>query len=103
MSLTPQQMQDTIQEFQENLALSGLSVEEIARDLHTTDEKIQRILHLQQRALEDPWIVKEYLTEKIEAVGKMPVPFTALAGDYHQYWFLNAGKIDKRKLSRGNS
>lgn len=103
MSLTQQQKLDTILEFQENMALANLTIEAIADDFQATPEKVARILQLQQHSLEDPWIIKEYLTAKVEAAGQTPVLFTALAGDYHQYWFLDSQKISQMKLSPGNS
>ncbi|MGO3792655.1 MAG: DUF2316 family protein, partial [Enterococcus gilvus] len=36
MSLTPQEMQHTKEEFKENVKRTGLSLEQIAADLHTT-------------------------------------------------------------------
>ncbi|MEO1772100.1 DUF2316 family protein [Candidatus Enterococcus ferrettii] len=103
MSLTQQQKLDTILEFQENMSLANLTIEAVAEDFQVAPEKITRILQLQQNSIEDPWILKEYLAKKVEEAGQVPVPFTALVGDYHQYWFLNTRKIDKMKLSRGNA
>lgn len=102
MSLTQQQKLDTILEFQENMSLANLTIESVAEDFRVPPEKISRILQLQQNSIEDPWILKEYLTKKVEEAGQAPVPFTALAGDYHQYWFLDTETIDKMKLSSGN-
>ncbi|EQC0747211.1 DUF2316 family protein, partial [Listeria monocytogenes] len=39
---------------------------------------------------------------KVAEVGKTPVPFTALSGDYHRYWFLDGEEIDSGILSIGN-
>ncbi|MBC2317525.1 DUF2316 family protein [Listeria booriae] len=102
MSLTQQQVTDTIREFQQNLAISEWSVEQIAAELQTSSEKINRILHLEQHSIEDPWILKEFLEQQINKSGKTAVPLTALKGDYHQYWFLKAKKIDKMQLSKGD-
>ncbi|MBC1316273.1 DUF2316 family protein [Listeria booriae] len=102
MSLTQQQVTDTIREFQQNLAISEWSVDQIAAELQTSSEKINRILHLEQQSIEDPWILKEFLEQQIKKSGKSAVPFTALKGDYRQYWFLNAKKIDKMQLSKGD-
>lgn len=98
MSLTVEQQENTIEEFKENVALTGLTTEQIALDLHTDTATIERILQLSSRSIEDPWIVKNYLTEKIMELGKEPIPFSALVGDYHDYWFLNAKKIDRKKI-----
>ncbi|MBC6309432.1 DUF2316 family protein [Listeria sp. FSL L7-1582] len=102
MSLTTQQVNDTIHEFQQNFIISELSVEQIATELQTSTEKIQHILNLQQKSIEDPWILKIFLEQHISKIGKTPVAFTALQGDYHQYWFLNTKKIDNMKLSKGD-
>ncbi|MBC2189335.1 DUF2316 family protein [Listeria booriae] len=102
MSLTQQQVTATIREFQQNLAISEWSVDQIAAELQTSSEKINRILHLEQQSIEDPWILKEFLEQQINKSGKTAVPFTALKGDYHQYWFLKAKKIDKMQLSKGD-
>ncbi|MFD1899591.1 DUF2316 family protein [Enterococcus termitis] len=75
-----------------------MSISEIANDLHTTVITIENTLALNVYHIEDPWIVKNYLEEKIIAQGKEPVPFTALIGDYHHHWFLNTKRIDQRKL-----
>ncbi|WP_036063824.1 DUF2316 family protein [Listeria fleischmannii] len=101
MSLTNEQITATIQELNANLVKSGLTKEQIAQDLKTNIEKINRILSLSQHSLEDPWILKEYLDEKIKEQGDVPIPFSALSGDYHKHWFLNAKKIDKKQLSKG--
>ncbi|KGL46006.1 hypothetical protein BMT55_12155 [Listeria newyorkensis] len=103
MSLSPQQMKNTIHEFQQNFVLSGLTIEQIATELQTSPEKIHRILQLEQKSIEDPWILKEFLEQHILKSGKMPVPFSALQGNYHQYWFLKTKKIDKMQLSKGNN
>jgi hypothetical protein len=80
MSLSYQQMQDTIKELKESLRLSGLSVTQVAHDLNTSEDKIERILNLEQQSLEYPWILKNYLTEKIEEVREKTVTFTTLVG-----------------------
>lgn len=98
MSLNPQEVQATKKEFQQNLALSGLSIEQIAADLKTTPIVIQQLLVLQARHIEDPWVLKNYLEAQIRAQGQQPIPFSALSGDYHRYWFLNTQRIDQQKI-----
>ncbi|EAE6452031.1 DUF2316 family protein, partial [Listeria monocytogenes] len=53
-------------------------------------------------SLNDGWILRNYLLRKVAEVGKTPVPFTALSGDYHGYWFLDGEEIDSGILSIGN-
>ncbi|MCI1903112.1 MAG: DUF2316 family protein [Enterococcaceae bacterium] len=98
MSLNNDEKEASRKEFKENLAISGLTVEEIAKELSTTPDKIKKIMDLNVRALEDPWILKEYLEDKIRKAGKEPAPFTALAGNYHRHWFLNSQKIERGKF-----
>lgn len=98
MTLTQQQKQNTIREFHDNVVLTGLSMETIAKDLNTTTEKLSKLMSLSVESLEEPWILKNYLIEQIEKQGESPIPFTALVGDYHDYWFLDSSKIDKRAL-----
>lgn len=98
MSLTPQEMQRTKEEFKENVERTGLSLGQIAADLTTTPQTIENILTLDVNHIEDPWILKNYLEETLKKQGKAAVPFTALTGDHHGYWFLNSRRIDKKKL-----
>lgn len=98
MSLTKEQIKNTTEEFRKNLKLSELSLEQIADDLHTDKCTIEKIININAKSIEDPWILKNYLNDKIKEIGKEPIPFSALVGDYHSYWFLNSRKIDKKKV-----
>lgn len=98
MSLTVAEKRVTKKELQRNLILSGLSEEQVARDLKTSPKTIQNILQLKVTHIEDPWILKSYLEEQILGQQKNPLPFTALKGDYHQYWFLDSRRIEQRRL-----
>ncbi|MGC6767935.1 DUF2316 family protein [Enterococcus sp. LJL128] len=98
MSLTSNQMLQTQEEFQKNLVLSGLSLSEIARDLKTSISVIENTLQLQTTRIEDPWVLKNYLEEQIIAQNKQPIPFTALVGNYQQYWFLNSKRIKNKRI-----
>ena len=98
MSLTYEQQQNTKKELKENLLLTGLTLEKVASDLETTTSYIEDLLNLKSKHIEDPWILKEYLEKTLKEQGKVSIPFTALKGDYHDYWFLNSRRIDKGKL-----
>ncbi|HFQ5487074.1 TPA: DUF2316 family protein [Listeria monocytogenes] len=102
MTLSKEQIKATKSEFPENLALANLTIAEVAKELNTSEAKIERILNLKQRSLNDGWILRNYLLRKVAEVGKTPVPFTALSGDYHRYWFLDGEEIDSGILSIGN-
>lgn len=102
MTLSKEQIKATKSEVAENLALADLTIAEVAKELNTSEVKIERILNLKQRSLNDGWILRNYLLRKVAEVGKTPVPFTALSGDYHGYWFLDGEEIDSGILSIGN-
>ncbi|MGF1981820.1 DUF2316 family protein [Lactococcus taiwanensis] len=103
MSLNPLQIQHTKKELRKNFELTGLSKSEIASDLKISEVKLEKIFNLKQRRLEDPWILRNYLLEKVEKTGQQPLPFTALAGDWHRHWFLKANLIDQRQMSEGDN
>lgn len=95
MSLTRLQTQATRREFKINLSRSGRSLNQIATSLHTTPEVIAQCIAMQPEHIEDPWIVRNYLLDALAEQGLTPEPFTALVGDYHQYWFLDAARIER--------
>lgn len=99
MSLTPAQVHATKAELQQNLALTGYTTAEVATALQTTPENINAILALHPRRIEDPWILRHYLLETLTVQHKQPVPFTALTGNYHQYWFLDADYIAQQHFA----
>ena len=103
MSLNPLQMHNTKKELRQNFELTWLSKSEIANDLKISEVKLEKIFKLKQRTLEDTWILRNYLLEKVENAGQEPVPFTALAGDWHRHWFLNADLIDHQQMSKGDN
>ena len=98
MSLSPQQLKDTERELRDNLAKADVTVEQIAADLSTTPAYIEELLCLRPKKLEDTWILKNYLINKVKEAGKTPTKFTALGGNYHFIWFLNAKYIDGKKI-----
>ena len=98
MSLTAKQEDDTRAELKANFEKADVTVAQIAADLGTGTDYIEQLFRLEPIKLEDTWILKNYLIEKVKALGKTPTPFTALGGDYHVIWFLNARYIDGKKI-----
>jgi hypothetical protein len=98
MSLSKKQKIQTIREFEENVALTELTLEEIALEVGTNAANLEQIMQLACESFEDPWIVRNYLIEKLTDMGKEPIPFSALRGDHHDYWFLDTAKIDRKKI-----
>ena len=66
MSLNPLQMHNTKKELRKNFELTGLSKSEIANDLKISEVNLEKIFNLKQRTLEDTWILRNYLLEKVE-------------------------------------
>ncbi|GEK29344.1 DUF2316 family protein [Furfurilactobacillus siliginis] len=102
MTLNPAQRAATQREFRANFQRAGLTVAQVAIDLGISEIKLEHMLNLTQLTYEDVWILRNYVLDKVQAAGQVPVPFTALAGDWHQYWFLNSTVIDERRLSAGD-
>ncbi|PJM77243.1 DUF2316 family protein [Bifidobacterium felsineum] len=98
MSLTTEQRMATIREFRENMALLGLTAEQIGADFGVSGATVTNIIELKSGVLEYPWIVRRYLLDKAAAANVEPVPFTALRGDPHDYWFLDDRIIDANRL-----
>ncbi len=98
MSLSLKQKHDTRKELRANLEKAGVEIRQAAEDLGTTPAYIEQLLRLEPRRLEDTWILKNYLIGKVRELGKEPTPFTALGGDYHVIWFLDADYIDRKKI-----
>ncbi|USR88216.1 DUF2316 family protein [Lactiplantibacillus pentosus] len=73
MSLNPQQMRATREELQVNFALTGLTKTQVATGLNISVTKLDHLFDLTQQSLEDPWILRNYLIDQVEAAGKTPV------------------------------
>ncbi|KAB7788309.1 hypothetical protein F7D08_1050 [Bifidobacterium cebidarum] len=99
MSLTSEQRAATIREFRENMALLGLTADQIGADFGVSGAIITNIIELRSGVLEYPWIVRGYLLDKVAAEGVNPIPFSALRGDPHGYWFLDDRIIDANRLN----
>lgn len=98
MSLSKQEKADTIKAFKSNIELLGASKVEIAAALNTSPKMIDSIINLKVNAIEEPWILKNYLEEQLKNKGIEASPFTALKGDYHDYWFLDSQKIETENI-----
>lgn len=102
MTLSRQQLIATRQELRKNFELTGLSKYQVAADLRISVVKLDRLFDLTQQSLNDPWILRNYLIEKVTATGQQPVPFTALSGDWHRHWFLDSAAIDRQAMTSGD-
>ena len=100
MSLSAKQIEDTKRELKENFDKAGVNIKDVAADLGTTENYIEKLLNLEPIRLEDTWILKNHLIEKVTEAGKTPTAFTALGGDYHVIWFLDSGYIDGKKIHK---
>lgn len=101
MSLSSEQIIKTKEEFRKNIEALGYDITKIAKDLKTTVVYLEKIINLNVRRIEDPWILKNYLEEKARDKEVELLPFTALKGNHHQYWFLNEDIINKKYIELG--
>lgn len=100
MSLNFIERINTIKELRQNLKLSHLTIEHAAIELNTSVQKVNQILELDHVSPEDPWILKEYLSNKLQIQGIIGYPYSKLVGDFHDYWFLDTKKIANQQLSK---
>ncbi|CAK1224189.1 DUF2316 family protein [Fructobacillus tropaeoli] len=99
MSLTVAEQVATRAELQKNFTILNWSVDRVATELQTTPEHLQAVLALEPAYIEEPWILKRFLEEKIRLAGREPVPFTALVGNPEDYWFLKQRRIQSGVLA----
>ena len=99
MSLSFKQKADTRKELKENLRRSGLEVRQIAAAIQTTEKYIEDLLALKPRRSDDIWILCNFLIHAVLEKGMEPMPFTALKGDWHDYWFLDGDYIDRGSIA----
>ena len=100
MSLNFSERVNTSHELRQNLTLSHLTIEHVAIDLNTSVQKVNQILELDHVSPEDPWILKEYLSNKLQSQGIIGYPYSKLVGDFRDYWFLDTKKIANQQLSK---
>lgn len=100
MSLSDRQKADSRRELRENLEKSGLTVEEVARRLGTDESYVEDLLAMAPRRIEDPWVLRNLLIQAVREAGGELTPFTAMAGDWHDHWFLDAAYIDRGRIGR---
>ncbi|KRM72975.1 DUF2316 family protein [Lacticaseibacillus brantae] len=103
MTLNQQQLDNTRHELQANFELTGLTKAQVATDLGISEVKLAHLFDLTQQSLSDPWILRNYLLEKVQANGQNPIAFTALSGDWHRHWFLDTQAIDDAQMSAGDN
>ena len=98
MSLSKEEKEATKEEL--GLAMQGVnwSSQDLALALSTSIEKVDEALDLASSFMENPWVIKEILADQARLQGKEPVLFSALKGDYRDYWFLDSSIIDERIL-----
>ncbi|MFL2044408.1 DUF2316 family protein [Weissella hellenica] len=95
MSLNFSKRVNTSHELRQNLTLSHLTIEHVAIDLNTSVQKINQILELDHVSPEDPWILKEYLSNKLQSQGIIGYPYSKLVGDFRDYLFLDGAFQEK--------
>ncbi|WP_413627379.1 DUF2316 family protein [Fructilactobacillus vespulae] len=95
MSLNRKEQINTKEELKANFDLSELTMDEIAGDLGTTKQHLADVFALNSKRIEEPWILRDYLNDKIIKSGKKPIPYTKLVGSPANYFFLDLEFIQK--------
>ena len=98
MTLTDAQIETTSSEMKSNFEKSGLTTDEIARDLKTTPEYIEELLNLNPKRIEDPWILRNYLIDVLNEKSIEITPFTVLVGNSERVWFLDSNYINNGEI-----
>ena len=98
MTLTDAQTKRTSEELKSNFKKTGLTVEEVARDLKTTPEYIEDLLELNPRRIEDPWILRNYLIDVLTEKSIEITPFSVLRVKSEKVWFLDSNYINNGEI-----
>ena len=98
MSLSMAQRAATIKEFKENMRRLGLTADQMGDAFGVSGHTIQKIIDLKSGRLEYPWIIRGYLLDLASEQDVELVPFTALRGDPHDYWFLDDAVLDAKTI-----
>ena len=93
--------QQTIYEIKKNRELAEVSTKEIAQDLGSSKTYIESVLELNWNVVEDIWVLKNYLDEKIIGLGKTPFEYTTptLSGEPEDHQYMNVGFINNGQMS----
>lgn len=78
MSLNRTERSDTRDELNANLALSGLTPDDIASALEWNPARTNAALSVTGAEPRDVWLVRDYLEVIITAAGQIPLPYSSL-------------------------
>jgi hypothetical protein len=76
--LTKAEQHRTSEELNGNLALSGLTTEEVAADLRFTAARLRSVLDVDDADPVDVWQLRDFLEQAVRDTGRQPVAFTVL-------------------------
>ena len=93
------EQKQTKYELRENFELTDLTLKDIAEQIGATPEYVEQLFELRSHRIEDPWILRNVILNRLEQLGIEPIPFSKLAGDWHDYWFLDGTYIDEGRIS----
>ncbi len=100
MSLNITERKQTIIEFNGNMQIANLTVNDLALHFQVSDSKINAIINLEDSCIENPWIIREYLIARIIETNKILFPFSKMNGSYTSYWFLDKAYISTMAITR---
>lgn len=100
MSLNVFERKRTKDEFKRNIALIGLTTDEVATKLNITEKKLIDIIKLNDDCIENPWIIRNFIIDYAQQNNLQLMQFSKLKGDYHNYFFLDSNYIDMGIINR---
>lgn len=91
MTLNDAERRRTSNEFVTNFKLSGLTVSDVAADLHFTLDRLQSCMHVASASdAVDVWMLRDYLEQAAQDAGQHPAAYTVLtrpARLFARTWF----------------
>lgn len=78
MSLNAEERRRTAKELRSNLALTGLTDQQVAADLKWTPARLTNVLDIEDADPVDVWQLRDYLAQAVRDAKREPVQFTVL-------------------------
>lgn len=93
MSLNKEERFVTGQELRKNFEISNMTIEQLAQRTNLTTTKVEHILEMHLTGdimdfIHQVWTIRNVMNEVITSNGDIPEPYSYLAEEKEEYWFL---------------
>lgn len=85
--LTPEQIENTRKELQENYRRLGMREEDVLNDLRLSKQELINVLNMEHPYPGNVWMVRDYLEDKLKENGIEMMPFSSLADHSVNKWY----------------